>query len=269
MINEKPLPKYDRELLTQGHLSIVSIIKRFSRIRIILLAVILLFSVIATMQKPDFLLTRFGENKDGMIQVMTRIWITASLLTTLAVSFLMYIDILRKISRDNRVIKDEGRLERVENCQKKCGIIIVLVFLLISLVGFLVININSDLKVINLLSGVVLVLLILLLDIQLSTISEEMLTEIESQSQFGGQISEETLNLWRDRFLSDRDVVTKLDIPILIGVILTWSIGYLILPSVLNETAMIYAHGFATGSTALQLVIGNISFGFIEASSSI
>ena len=137
------------------------------------------------------------------------------------------------------------------------------------------INNPKSLAVISCGSGLLLVLMLGVLDFTVAQISNHLLCEVESRVPDRPRVLakekkqyQELLAKCRARYLNDRDVVLKLDLPILIGVFSAWVLGYLLLPQFVNVPENAYAYGFATGATALQIIIGNVTFEIMIACSS-
>lgn len=245
-------------------LSTLEILKRLSVPRIIASSSILLFAILVTLGKPEFLLDHFATSTgDPYAQLFTRLWIITSLAITITISVWLYLKILKRTDDDIITIqKYDDAVKRIQTHRNVCYILNVIIIVIAVLIVIGAYFVNVPLSVLNLLSGVILVFLITCFDHNLSRISGiilEKFKEIKSTKK-------QQIAFWSIRYRNDRDVVLKLDVPILLGVIFTWIVGYMILPSVLAGTEQIYANGFATGAIALQVIVGNIAFEIIIAS---
>ncbi len=78
-------------------LSTLEILRGVSRPRIIVSLIILLVTILFTLWQPQFLIKHFMASEgDPLAQLLTRLWIVASLLITIAVSVWIYLESERK-----------------------------------------------------------------------------------------------------------------------------------------------------------------------------
>lgn len=240
---------------------------------------VLACAVTITIIQPLPLISRF---KGGSVEMLTRLWLIASLVTTVVITFLANREIVHEGANTTSTRQEWGELiakaSSINMFVLGCAFIVIV----------LACSPGIPLLLINLLGGIGLVALIMRFDWQLVLIKELSVEEVESRRPNKPDLAscdektKETHELKLKEYESKlrtaktdhetaEDVLFKLDIPILCGLLLTFFIGQLILPSVLgtgNPVAMWespYPCGFVTGATALQLIVGNVSLEMIRA----
>ena len=257
--------------LSHKDLSVLAALKHLNPVRVILFVFLMLLAFVLTLLHPAGAVVHFGGSS---VEFLCRLWIAASLAVTVAVSVSIYAKFIPSIADDAIGVSDPKRLASVQDLQKWCyllNLLIVVIAVVIGIAVFFWLSPNA-LRVISLLAGAILVALLMALDILMAAISNHLLCDVELRSSDSAKLPpeeaqkfERLLSERRTRFLANRDIVLKLDLPILIGVCATWGIGFIFLPDILPANQQAFAVGFATGATTLQIIVGNISFEIISA----
>lgn len=243
-----------------------AMLKNIHKPRVIIFCIILFFALTMTISQPDFLITYFGSKCD---QYLTRIWIISAMLVTFVITIWINIVSVEKRGKDCIEAQSSKHLSNLFYTQA-VNIILNIIIVLIAFTVIIMAVFNVSLVLVNFVSGITLVTLITIYDAYLAKESRILLDKVYSDIKNGNHENNlnhknEKLKNYKKRYINDNDVVWKLDIPILIGISMTWIIGYMILPNALPDKEMIYANGFAAGANALQLIIGNISFEIFSA----
>lgn len=228
---------------------------------------ILLVSVVVTILQPSGLISWF---KQSYAEMLTRLWLATALVTTIVITFIANRQIVTEGARGSLTTEEWGkRIATASNLNMLILAYALLVILLASLPGM-------PLLLINLLGGIFLVALVMRFDWEVLTIRELVVKEATSKvataaaSSADQEARRTELTAAEAEFKLASDVFLKLDIPICCGIAVTFIVGQLILPFVIAGVsgpagAEPYACGFASGATALQLLVGNVTFETMQA----
>lgn len=238
---------------------------------------ILIATALLTIFRPTFLIEWFEASP---VEMLSRIWIIASLATTIIITFFANMEIVAEGASARMHADDWGRrIGQVSGLNS-----LILIYCLIVILAAAIPA--TPLLAIYLLSGTGLVMLIMRFDWHLLGIAEIRLSELESRNtnsstpELGTTKDPDSHNAERDDHQTELDKAKEtyqtaeqtffnLDIPLLAGVFIAFVIGQLLLPHVLlpeDATAAmvtIYADGFASGATAIQIVVANVAYGII------
>lgn len=232
-------------------------------IRLVLFIILCFSIVVVSYCKPKIFTDHYGNSSI----FLTRLWLLASLLAT---AILTYSANCETISRAlNHCCLEEDRNANITVNTMKCNHLNHLIILFILVCTILTIWKKAPLFFVILFVGPVLVALIMLFDYFVSELHKSLLAETEQLLSKTGD-AEKKGKYQRIRvndekiYKQTKKVVWQLDLPVMAGVLLTFMIGMIIFPHSINIYINDpYVIGFASGSTTLQLLVGNISFSVI------
>lgn len=240
---------------------------------------ILALTGLLTVLRPSFLIEWFQSSP---VEMLSRLWVIASLVTTIIITFYANIEIVKDGAQARMTDPNWGT--RIATASGLNAIILLYCVITIVLTAIPA----TPLLAIYMLSGSGLVMLVMRFDWHLLGIAESRLDEVKSTHARSSARIPVPANAPSGPGAEQDDHATelddaeaaraaaeqtffKLDIPILAGVIITFVVGQLLLPHVMlptDTTAVMvrtYADGFASGATAIQIVVGNVTYGMITA----
>lgn len=238
---------------------------------------ILAITGLLTVVRPLFLIEWF---RSSPVEMLSRLWVIASLATTIIITFYANMEIVEEGAQARMEEDDWGK--RIAKASGLNSLILLYCLLVIGLTAIP----RIPLLAIYMLSGTGLVVLVMRFDWHVLGIAECRLSEVNAKytrsstpvsgvaEGLGNQVAEANndsteLDAAKAAHATAEQAFFKLDIPILAGVIITFVVGQLLLPHVMVPTdttapmVRTYADGFASGATAIQVVVGNVSYGII------
>ncbi|MEK7992736.1 MAG: hypothetical protein AAB403_02920 [Planctomycetota bacterium] len=220
---------------------------------------VLVVTILITCLRPSLLINWF----DSPGEMLGRLWTVASLVTTVIITFLVNREVVAENVGINVNDADWGqRIAEASSTNMMISGYCVIVIWLTAIPAV-------PLLVVQLLAGIGLVLLVMRFDWEMIGIKQVVLTKAESEvSPQGDQSALEKVKTDRE---AAAHVFFKLDLPILVGVCITFVVGQLFLPYSLDpgsataSMVQTFAQGFSAGSTALQIVVANLAYEIIRA----
>ncbi len=253
-------------------------LKKIFKMRMFIFLVVMILTVIFSAYQPQIMLNVF----DGDIVILlTRLWILSSIIATGILTYLGNKEIIGKVTghhwpddQEKRDPEIQKRVSRVTNFNHLViGLVLIFsVLILVWLKGM------SNLWI-SFFAGPVLVSVIMLFDwnimVLYSRLYEEtmkLIAKRNSSTQASTIDHNATLIVDDDEYRKARHVFFKLDIPVYCGLWITFFVGMILLPKIIapgmdmiEAVTNPYVCGFVSGATALQILVGNITFSIIGA----